>query len=150
VSFGLTNAPTTFMCLMNNVFRNLLDRFVLVFIDDILIYSNNREEHEENINLVLQVLGEHQIYANLSKLYFLWKQVHNLGHVIFEEGVAVHPEKIKSTMDLPTPKDASDIRSFIGLEGYYRRFIKGFYKIGFPIKFLQKKGVKFIWISEFE
>jgi hypothetical protein len=99
VSFGLTNAPTTFMCLMNNIFINFLDRFVVVFIDDILIYSKNREEHEEHLKLVLQVLREHQFYAKLSKCDFFQKQVHYLGHVISEEGVAVDLDKIKAIMD---------------------------------------------------
>jgi hypothetical protein len=98
VSFGLTNAPTTFMCLMNNVLSKFLDRFVLVFKDDILIYSKNREEHEEHLKLVLQVLREHQLYAKFSKCDFFHKQVHYLGHVIFE-GVAVDPDKIKAIMD---------------------------------------------------
>jgi hypothetical protein len=135
---------------MNNVLSKFLDRFVLVFIDDILIYSKSREEHEEHLKLVLQVLREHQLYAKFSKCDFFQKQVHYLGHVISEEGVAVDPDKIKSIMDWPTPKDVSDIRSFMGLAGYYRRFIKGFSKIGFPITSLQKKGVKFIWTSECE
>jgi hypothetical protein len=133
VPFGLTNAPTTFMCLMNNVLNKFLDRFVLVFIDDILIYSNTREEHEENLKLVLQVLREHQLYAKFSKCDFFQKPVHYLGHVISEEGMVVDPDKIKSIMDWPTPKDVSDIRSFMGLAGYYRRFIRGFSKIGCPI-----------------
>jgi hypothetical protein len=132
---------------MTNIFRKFLDRFVLVFIDDILIYSKNREEHEEHLKLVLQVLREHQIYAKLSKCDFFQKQVHYLGHVIFEEGVAVDPSNIKSIMDWPTPKDVSDIRSFMGLVGYYRRFINRFSKIGCPITSLQKQGVKFIWTS---
>jgi hypothetical protein len=99
VPFGLTNAPTTFMCLMNNIFKKLLDRFVLVFIDDILMYSKNREEHEEHLKIVLQVLREHQLYAKLSKCDFFQKQVHYLGHAISEEGVAVDPNKIKAIMD---------------------------------------------------
>jgi hypothetical protein len=146
VPLGLTNAPTTFMCLMNNVLSNFLDRFVLVFIDNILIYYKNREEHEEHLKLVIQVLREHQLYAKFSKHDFFQKQVHYLGHVI-SEGVVVDPAKIKSIMDWHTPKDVPNIRSFMGLEGYYRRFIKGFSKIGFLITSLQKKGVKFIWTS---
>jgi hypothetical protein len=108
VPFRLTNAPTTFMWLMNNVFSKFLEKFVLVFIDDILIYSKNREEHEEHLKLVLQVLREHQLYAKFAKCDFFQKQVHYLGHVISEEGVAVDPEKIKAIMDWPTPKDVLD------------------------------------------
>jgi hypothetical protein len=138
------------MCLMNNVLNKFMDKFVLVFIDDILIYSKNREEHEEHLRLVLQVLREHQLYAKFSKCNFFQKQVHYLGHVISKEGVAVDPDKIRSIMEWPTPKDVSDIRSFMGLAGYYRRFIKGFSKIGCPITALQKKGIKFIWTSKCE
>jgi hypothetical protein len=138
------------MCLMNNVLKKFLDKFVLVFIDDILIYSKNREEHEEHIKLVVQVLREHQLYAKFSKCDFFQKQVHYLGHVISKEGVVVDPNKIIYIMEWPTPKDISDIRSFMGLAGYYRMFIKGFSKIGCPITALQKKGVKFTWTSECE
>jgi hypothetical protein len=101
VPFGLTNAPTTFMCLMNNVLSKFLDKFVLVFFffDDILIYSKNRKEHEEHLRLVLQVLREHQLYAKFSKREFFQKQIHYLGHVLSEEGVAVDPDKIRSIME---------------------------------------------------
>jgi hypothetical protein len=150
VPFGLTNAPATFMCLMNNVLSKFLDKFVLVFIDDILIYSKNREEHEEHLRLVLQVLREHQLYAKFSKCDFFQKQIHYLGHVLSKEGVAVDPDKIRSIMEWPTPKDVSDIRSFMGLAGYYRRFIKDFSKIGCPITALQKKGKKFLWTQQCE
>jgi hypothetical protein len=150
VPFGLTNAPATFMCLMNNVLSKFLDKFVLVFIDDILIYSKNREEHEEHLRLVLQVLIEHQLYAKFSKCDFFQKQIHYLGHVLSEEGVAVDLDKIRSIMEWPTPKDVSDIRSFMGLVGYYRRFIKHFSKIGCPITALQKKGTKFMWTQQCE
>jgi hypothetical protein len=150
VPFGLTNAPATFMCLMNNVLSKFLDKFVLVFIDDILIYSKNGEEHEEHLRLVLQVLREHQLYAKFNKCEFFQKQIHYLGHVLSEEGVAVDPDKIRSIMEWPTPKDVSDIRSFMGLAGYYRRFIKGFSKIGCPITALQRKGTKFTWTQKCE
>jgi hypothetical protein len=139
VPFGLTNSPETFMCLMNNVLNKFVNIFVLVFIDDILIYSKKREEHEEHLKLVLQVLREHNLYANFSKCDFFQKQVHYLCHVI-SEGVAVDPDKIRSIMEWPTQKDVSDIRSFMGLVGYYRRFIKGFSNIGCPISALQKKS----------
>jgi hypothetical protein len=127
-----------------------LDKCVLVFIDDILIYSKNREEHEEHIRLVLQVLRKHQLYAKFNKCEFFHKQIHYLGHVLSEEGVAVDPDKIRSIMEWPTPKDVSDIRYFMGLEGYYRIFIKGFSKIGCPITALQKKGTKFLWTQKCE
>jgi hypothetical protein len=133
VSFGLTNAPATFMFLMNNVLSKFLDKFVLDFIDDILIYSKNREEHEEHLRLVLQVLTEHHLYTKFNKCDFFQKQINYLGHVLSEEGVAVDPDKIRSIMEWPTPKDVLDIRSFMGLVGYYRIFIKGFSKIGCPI-----------------
>jgi hypothetical protein len=133
VPFGLSNAPATFMCLMKNVLSKFLDKFVLVFIHDILIYSKNRKEHEEHLRIVLQVLREHQLYAKFNKCEFFQKKIHYLGHVLFEEGVAVDPNKIRSIMEWPTPKDVLDIRFFMGLAGYYRRFIKGFSKIGFPI-----------------
>jgi hypothetical protein len=133
VPFGLTNAPTTFMCLMNTVLRKILDIFLLVFIDDILIYSKRGEEHEENLKLVLQVLRKHKLYEKFSKCDFFQKQVHYLGDVITQEGVAVDPDKINAIMDWPTPKDVPDIKSFMGLAGYYRRFIKGFSKIGYLI-----------------
>jgi hypothetical protein len=150
VPFGLTNAQATFMCLMNNVLSKFLEIFVLVFIDDILIYSKNVEYREEHLKIVLQVLRERHLYAKFSKCDFFQKQVHYLGHVISEQGVVVHPDKIKSITDWPTPNDVSDIRSFMGLAEYYRRFIKGFSKIHFLIISLQKKGAKFIWTSECE
>jgi hypothetical protein len=150
VPFGLTNAPVTFMCLMNNVLSKFLEKIVLVFINDILIYSKNREEHEEHLRLVLQVLREHRLYAKFSKCDFFQKQIHYMGHIISEEGVAVDPDKIRSIMEWPTLMDVSDIRSSMGLTGYYRRFIKGFSKIGFPITALQKKGAKFTWTQECE
>jgi hypothetical protein len=104
VTFGITNAPTTFMCLMSNVLSKFLDIFVLVFIDDILIYSKNREEHEEHLKLVLQVIREHQLYVKFSKCEFFQKQVHYLGHVISKEVVEVDTDKIKAIMDLSYPK----------------------------------------------
>jgi hypothetical protein len=150
VPFGLTNAPATFMCLMNNVLSKFMETFVLVFIDDILVYSKSIEEHKEDLRFILQVLREHQLYAKFRKCDFFEKQVHYLGHVISKEGVVVDPVKINSIMEWITLKDVSNIRSFMGLEGYYRRFIKGFSKISCPIIALQKKGVKFTWTSKCE
>eukprot|EP00253_Pinus_taeda_P021744 PITA_21744 len=116
--FGLTNAPATFMCLMNNIFHHYLERFVLIFIDDILIYSRTMEEHHEHLRMVLQTLPEHQLYEKFSKCDFFKEEIQYLGHVITKEGITVDPEKIKVIMDWPVPKDVADIRSFMGLAGY--------------------------------
>jgi hypothetical protein len=150
VPFGLTNAPTTFMCLMNSVLNKYLDKFVLVFVDDILVYSKTKEEHEEHLRMVLQVLREHQIYAKFSKCDFFQKEIQYLGHIISTEGVEVDLEKIKAIMDWPTPRNVTEVRYFMGLVGYYKRFIRGFSKIGNPITSLQEKGKKFVWSQECE
>ena len=110
VPFGLTNAPTIFMCLMNGVFMKYLDKFVIVFLDDILIYSKTKEEHEEHLILVMQVLREHQLYSKLSKCSFYQGRIHYLGHIISEEGVTVDPEKIRAIMEWLTPKNVSEVR----------------------------------------
>eukprot|EP00253_Pinus_taeda_P012179 PITA_12179 len=143
--FGLTNAPATFMCLMNSIFHPYLDRFVLIFIDDILIYSRTIEEHHEHLRMVLQTLREHQLYEKFSKCDFFKEEIQYLGHVITKDGIAVDPEKIKAIMDWPVPKDVADVRSFMGLAEYYRRFVEGFSKVAFPITSLQKKGRAFQW-----
>jgi hypothetical protein len=145
IPFRLTNAPATFMCLMNSIFSQYLDKFVLVFIDDILVYSKTEEEHEEHLRIVLQTLRKHKLYAKFDKCDFYQKKIQYLGHVISAEGIAVDPEKIRAIMEWPIPKDVVDIRSFMGITGYYRRFIEGFSKIAYPITSLQKKGTKFNW-----
>jgi hypothetical protein len=150
VPFGLSNAPIVFMCLMNGIFRNYLDKFVIVFLDDILIYSKSEEEHEHHLRLVLQVLREHQLYAKLSKCSFYQEQIHYLGHIISEQGIAVDPEKIEAIRGWPTPRNVSEVRYFMGLVGYYKIFIAGFSKISHPITSLQKKGIKFEWTTECE
>eukprot|EP00253_Pinus_taeda_P011376 PITA_11376 len=131
--FGLTNAPATFMCLMNNIFHPYLDRFVLIFIDDILIYSRTIEEHYEHLRVVLQTLREQQLYAKFGKCDFFKEEIQYLGHVIIKDGIAVDPEKIKAIMEWPVPKDVADVRSFMGLARYYRRFVEGFSKVAFAI-----------------
>jgi hypothetical protein len=133
------------MCLMNNIFSQYLDKFVLVFIDDILVYSKTEEEHEEHLRIVLQTLRKHKLYAKFDKCDFYQKKIQYLGHVISAEGIAVDPEKIRAIMEWSIPKDVADIRSFMGITRYYRRFIEGFSKIAYPITSLQKKGTKFNW-----
>jgi hypothetical protein len=132
MSFGLTNAPYFFMYLMNSVFIDYLDKFVVVFINDILIYSQNEEEHEEHLTMVLQWLREHQLYAKLSKYEFWISEVLFLGHIINQDELAVDPKKVVDILNWKAPKDVRGIKSFIGMAGYYRRFIKGFSKIARP------------------
>ena len=114
------------MNLMNNVFREYLDKFVQVFLDDILIYSRMQEEHEEHLRLVLQCLRERKIYTKLSKCSFFELEIHYLGHVIIGDGIAVDPAKVEAILEWPTPKNVHEVRSFMGLAGYYRRFVEGF------------------------
>ena len=120
----------------------------MIFIDDILIYSKNEEEHKEHLKLVLQTLREHKLYAKFSKCEFFQDKIQYLGHVITKEGISVDPDKIKAINDWPVPKDITGIRSFMGIMGYYRRFIEGFSRISYPITSLQKKGTKFIWSNK--
>jgi hypothetical protein len=145
MSFGLTNAPAYFMNLMNKVFMDYLDKFVVVFIDDILVFSKSEEEHEEHLRIVLQTLREHQLYAKLSKCDFWLDQVAFLGHIITAGGVTVDPSKVKDVLNWLPPTNVSEIRSFLGLAGYYRCFIEWFSKIAQPLTSLLQKNVVFKW-----
>jgi hypothetical protein len=145
MSFGLTNAPTYFMYLMNKVFMEYLEKFVVVFIDHILVYSRSEEEHEEHLRLALQKLREHRLYAKLSKCEFWMKQVAFLGHVVSKGGIYVDLSKVQDVLSWNAPTSVGDIRSFLGLAGYYRRFIEGFSKISKPITELLEKDKKFKW-----
>jgi hypothetical protein len=129
MSFGLTNAPDFFMYLMNSVFMDYLDKFVVVFIDNILIYSQSEEEHVDHLRKVLQWLREHQLYAKLSKCEFWIHEVLFLGHIINKDGLAVDPKKVKDILNWKAMKDVRGIKSFIGMARYYGHFIKGFSKI---------------------
>jgi hypothetical protein len=150
MSFGLTNGPDYFMYLMNKVFMEYLGKFVVVFIDDILIFSKNEEDHDEHLRVVLQKLRENQLYAKLSKCEFWLKEVSFLGHIISEGRISVDPSKIIDVLSWRTPQNVSDIRSFLGLAGYYRRFIEGFSKISKPMMELLVKGNTFEWTSRHE
>jgi hypothetical protein len=133
MSFGLTNAPVYFMNLMNKVFMEYLDRFVVVFIDDILIYSQSDSDHEEYLRLVLQKLRDNQLYAKFSKCEFWIGEVPFLGHIISNGGISVDPAKVKEIMEWRVPTTVTEIRSFLGLAGYYWIFIEGFSKIAKPM-----------------
>jgi hypothetical protein len=136
------------MRLMNGVFRKYLDHFVQVFLDDILIYSKNEREHEEHLRVVLSCLRENKLYGKLSKCSFFQKEIHYLGHIISGEGISVDPEKVRAIMEWPVPKNAHEVRSFMGLAGYYQSFVEGFSKIAKPIITFQCKGVRYEWTEE--
>jgi hypothetical protein len=150
MSFGLTNAPAYFMYLMNSVFITELDKFVVVFIYDILIYSKNEKEHVEHLRIVLQHLRDHKLYAKFSKCEFWLNSVKFLRHTIFKEGTSVDPSKVQEVMDWKPPKSVHQIRSFLGLAGYYHRFIPNFSRIAKPMIELLKKGVKFVCSEAYE
>ena len=150
MSFGLTNAPAAFMDLMNRVFRPYLDRFVIVFIDDILVYSRSELEHERHLGLVLQTLRQYQLYAKFSKCKFWLSRVGFLGRVVSADGIYVDPQKVEAVSNWEQPTMVTEVRSFLGLAGYYRRFIEGFSKIAGPLHCLTRKGVKFKWADRCE
>ncbi|GJW02033.1 putative reverse transcriptase domain-containing protein [Tanacetum coccineum] len=150
MSFGLTNAPAVFMDLMNRVCKPYLDKFMIIFIDDILIYSKSKEEHAEHLKLILELLKKEELYAKFSKCDFWLSRVQFLGHVIDSEGIHVDPAKIESIKDWASPKTPTEIRQFLGLAGYYRRFIEGFSKIAKPMTKLTQKNVKFDWSEKAE
>ncbi|WRX23577.1 Reverse transcriptase domain - like 10 [Theobroma cacao] len=143
--FGLTNAPAAFMDLMNRVFHPYLDTFVIVFIDDILVYSRDNDEHAAHLRIVLQTLRERQLYAKFSKCEFWLQEVVFLGHVVSRTGIYVDPKKVEAILQWEQPKTVTEIRSFLGLAGYYRRFVQGFSLIAAPLTRLTRKGVKFVW-----
>ncbi|KAL0534123.1 hypothetical protein IC582_028404 [Cucumis melo] len=145
MSFGLTNAPAVFMDLMNRVFREFLDTFVILFIDDILIYSKTEAEHEKHLRMVLQTLRDNKLYEKFSKCEFWLKQVSFLGHVVSKAGVSVDPVKIEAVTGWTRPSTVSEVRSFLGLAGYYRRFVENFSRIATPLTQLTRKGAPFVW-----
>ncbi|KAL0544265.1 hypothetical protein IC582_019378 [Cucumis melo] len=145
MSSGLTNAPAIFMDLMKRVFKDFLDTFVIVFIDDILIYSKNETEHEEHLHQVLETLRANKLDAKFSKCEFWLKKVSFLGHVVSSEGVFVDTAKIEAVTSWPRSSTVSEIRSFLGLAGYYRRFVEDFSCIASPLTQLTRKGTPFVW-----
>ena len=146
--FGFTNAPTAFMDLMNRVFKPYLNQFVVVFIDDILVYSRSGEEHERHLSIVLQTLRDKKLFAKLKKCEFWLDKVSFLRHMVTKDGISVDPGKVNAVSNWRRPNIVTEIRSFLGLASYYRRFIKGFSKIALPLTKLTQEGVKFEWSND--
>ncbi|GJS65937.1 putative reverse transcriptase domain-containing protein [Tanacetum coccineum] len=148
--FGLTNAPAVFMDLMNRVCKPYLDKFVIVFIDDILIYSRNEEEHANHLRVILELLRKEKLYAKFSKCDFWIHIVQFLGHLIDSQGLHVDPAKIEAVKNWTSPTTPTEVRQFLGLAGYYRRFIEGFSKIAKPLTKLTQKNKNYVWSEEQE
>lgn len=148
--FGLTNAPSTFMRLMNHILRPFLGKFVVVYFDDILIYSKTLNDHVGHVKLVLDVLRHERLFANLEKCTFCMDKLVFLGFVISSTGIHVDEEKVKAIKEWPIPKAVSEVRSFLGLAGFYRRFVRNFSTIALPLTALIKKDVSFHWTDKQE
>ena len=147
--FGLTNAPSTFQALMNEVFQQYLRKFVLVFFDDILVYSTTWQEHVQHLQVVLETLQRHQLHVKRSKCEFGQQRVQYLGHIISAEGVSVDPDKVVAMVQWPKPHNPKSMRGFLGLTGYYRKFIQSYGKIAAPLTQMLKKN-SFVWSPKAE
>nr|GFC70245.1 putative reverse transcriptase domain-containing protein [Tanacetum cinerariifolium] len=148
--FGLTNAPAVFMDLINRIFHEFLDKFVIVFFDDILVFSKSKEEHEDHLRIVLQTLGHEKLYAKFSKCEFWLSSVAFLGHIVSAEGITMDPAKVEAITKWPRPTSVTEVCSFLGLAGYYRRFVEGFSRLALPLTKLMRKGEKFVLNEERE
>src|SRR3954465_15027255 len=133
MSFGLTNAPATFSRMMNSIFMEYLDKFVVIYLDDILIYSKKEEEHAEHLRLVLMKLREHRMYAKFSKCEFWLLEVTYLGHVISAKGIVVNPERVQVVLDWTQPESVKQVRIFLALVSYCHRFVENFSKVAKPL-----------------
>ena len=140
LTFGLTNAPASFQALVNDILGDFLDKFVLVYLDDILVYSETEKEHAEHLQKVFEVLRKHSLFAKPSKCVFGQLEVEYLGHIVSSKGVQVDPAKIEALSSWPAPMDIHELRSFLGLANYYRRFVKSYSDIAKPLLNLLKQG----------
>jgi hypothetical protein len=143
--FGLTNTSSTFMCLMNEVLCLFIGKFVVVYFDDILIYSKSLDEHIEYLRVVFSALCEARLFANLEKCTFCTDQVAFLGYVVTPQGIEVDEVKIEAIKSWPIPAILTQLRSFLGLAGFYQRFMRDFSTIAAPLNDLMKKGIPFYW-----
>nr|GFC44245.1 hypothetical protein [Tanacetum cinerariifolium] len=142
--------PTVFIDLMNRIFHEFLEKFVIVFIDDILVFSKSKEEHEDHLRTVLQTLRQEKLYARFSKCQFWLSSVAFLGHIVSVEGITMDPTKVEAITKWPRPTSVTEVRSFLGLAGYYRRFVEGFSRLALPLTKLMSKGEIFFWNEERE
>ena len=150
MSFRLTNAPAYFMYLMNSIFFEELNEFMIIFIDDIIVYSKTEEDHVKHLRVVLQKLREHKLYAKFSKCEFWLTEVSFLGHILSHNGISVDPSKIKDVVEWVTPTMVKEVRGFLRLVGYYHRFVPDFSKITKPLTELTKKDEPYVWTEERE
>lgn len=146
--FGLTNAPATFQALMNDIFREHLGRFIVVYLDDILIFSTTLQEHKEHVRKALSILKDNELYAKASKCSFFQESVEFLGHIVDKDGLRMDPSKLKAIEEWPSPKNVSELRSFMGLANYYRRFHKNHAKVSAPLTNLFRKGMEWKWTEK--
>src|SRR4051812_19078036 len=146
--FGLTNAPATFQALVQDILRPLLDICVIVYIDDILIYSRNETDHIQHVKQVFEILRQHKLYGNMEKCEFFKESVEYLGHIISSHGIATDPKKVETIRVWPQPKNIKEVQSFLGLCNYYRRFIGDYSKIATPLTDLTHKDVSFVWSDQ--
>jgi hypothetical protein len=146
--FGLTNAPSTFMRMMNHVLRTFIGKFIVVYFDDILIYSKEFDEHMDHLRQVLDVLRKESLYANLKRCDFYMDKIIFLGYVVSVKGIEMEKTKIKAIQEWPTPKSITEVRSFHGLASFYRRFVKDFSTITSSLTEIIKKSIGFKWGEE--
>ena len=146
--FGLTNALATFMTLMNDVFHKYLDEFVVIYLDDILVYSHTKEKHLDHLRVVLQTLRQHKLFGKISKCEFMKRRVEYLGHVISEKGVSVDQHKVEAIRNWIPPKTVAELRSFLGLASYYQKFVEGFSTVATSLTQLLYKNTPYVWTDK--
>ena len=146
--FGLTNAPATFLTMKNEVFLEYIDKFVVVYLDDMVVYSTTLEEHVEHLKSVFAKLREHKLYVKLEKSSFAQERIKFLGHIVERGSICMDQEKVQAIREWKTPTNVLELWSFLGLANYYRKFIEGYSKIALPLTEELKKGIAFEWSEE--